>query len=111
MDPVWAEKYNEQIVEHEEKGIARKLSKKEVEDWKGPVFYLSHMAIEQPKSLSTPVRLVFNSSQVYRGVSLNSCLAKGPDAYNNNLLGMLLRLREYHVVMVGDIRKCTTACI
>ena len=104
-DPDWADKYAEQIRDHEDRGVARKLSQDELEAWSGPVFYLSHMALEQPKSLTTPVRIVFNSSQVYRGVSLNSFLAKGPDAYNNNLLGMLLRFRENPVVMVGDIKK------
>ena len=56
------------------------------------MFYLSHLAVEQPKSLTTTVRIVFNSSQLFRGVSLNSFLAKGPDSFKNNLLGMLLRL-------------------
>ena len=69
------------------------------------MFYLSHLAVEQPKSLTTPVRIVFNSSQLFRGVSLNSFLAKGPDSFKNNLLGMLLRFREEQVVLIGDIRK------
>ena len=63
------------------------------------------MALEQPKSLSTPVRLVFNSSQVYKNTSLNSFLAKGPEAYNCSLFGLLLIFRENPVVMIGDIRK------
>ena len=104
-DSDWASKYSEQIKDHEDRGVARKLSREELDLWSGPVFYLSHMALEQPKSLTTPVRLVFNSSQIYRGISLNSFLAKGPDCYNNNLLGMLLRWRENPVVMVGDIKK------
>ena len=32
-------------------------------------------------------------------------MAKGPDCYLNNLLGILLRWREGPVVLVGDIRK------
>ena len=104
-DKGWASTYNDQIIDHLERGVARKLTPQEVYNWKGPVFYLAHMALEQPKSLTTPVRLVFNSSQVYKGVSLNSCLAKGPDAFNNGLLGVLLRMREFSVVMVGDIKK------
>ena len=39
---------------------------------------------------SSLVRIVFNSSQVFQGVSLNSYLTKGPDSYMNNLLEILL---------------------
>ena len=101
----WAVKYTEQIQDMEKRGVARKLSDAEMTAWQGPVFYLSHLAVESPKSLSTPVRIVFNSSQLYKGVSLNSFLAKGPDSFKTNLLGMLLRFRERPVVLVGDIRK------
>ena len=54
---------------------------------------------------STLVCIVFNSSQLCKGVSLNSALAKGPDNYINNLIGLLLRWREEKVAFVGDIRK------
>ena len=66
-DPAWMATYQLQIEDHIARGVARKLSPDELRQWDGPVFYLSHMAIEQPKSESTPVRLVFNSSQTYRG--------------------------------------------
>ena len=88
-----------------QRDVARKLSHLEINDWKGPVFYLSHLAVEQLKSLTTPVRIVFNSSQLFPGVSLNSFLAKGPDSFKNNLLGMLLRFREEQVILIGDIQK------
>ena len=38
-------------------------------------------------------------------MSLNSCLAKRPDCYMNNLIGILLRWREEQVALAGDIRK------
>ena len=104
-DAAWQKTYQLQIEDHENRGVARKLSPEEVASWDGPIFYLSHMALEQPKSESTPVRLVFNSSQKYRGCSLNGCLAKGPDCYNCSLIGMLLRFREFGTVIIGDIRK------
>ena len=104
-DESWKQKYSEQIQDMADRGVARKLTKEEVSSWKGPVFYLSHLAVENPKSTSTPVRIVFNSSQPYKGMSLNSCLAKGPDSYRTNLLGVLLRFREEPVVLIGDIRK------
>ena len=104
-DPLWAEKYSMQILDMAERGVARQLTPEEMNAWTGPIFYLSHLAVENPKSTTTPVRIVFNSSQPYRGVSLNSCLAKGPDSYRTNLLGVLLRFREEKVVLIGDIRK------
>ena len=68
-DPKWANKYSEQISDMESRGVARKLTLEEMEAWNGPVFYLSHLAVENPKSVTTPVRIVFNSSQIFKGIS------------------------------------------
>ena len=104
-DERWAATYKEQMNDMVQRKVARQLMEQEVLDWKGPKFYISHLAVVNPKSSSTPVRIVFNSSQVHKGVSLNSCLAKGPDSYMNNVIGVLLRWREEAVALVGDIRK------
>lgn len=104
-DPVWAKQYCDQIQDMLDRGVARKLTPDEIESWTGPKFYISHLAVRNPKSQSTPVRIVFNSSQNCKGVSLNSALAKGPDSYLNSLLGLLLRWREQRVAVVGDIKK------
>ena len=104
-EPEWAKKYTEQVYDMQDRGVARILSQQELESWTGPRFYLSHLAVENPKSTTTPVRIVFNSSQIYKGVSLNSFLAKGPDSFKTNLLGMLFRFREGPVVLIGDIKK------
>lgn len=101
----WSRTYSEQIKDMVDRGVARKLTAEEIKEWQGPVFYISHLAVSNPKSNSTPVRIVFNSSQKSEGVSLNDALAKGPDCYLNNLLGILLRWREERAVLVGDIRK------
>lgn len=104
-DPQWAKTYTEQITDMKERGVVRRLEKEEIEKWSQPCYYISHLAVSNPKSQSTPVRMVFNSAQVYKGVSLNSYLAKGPDSYRNTLLGILLRWREEAIPIVGDIRK------
>lgn len=104
-DRQWAETYQNQMQDMLIRGVARKLSKEEILGWSSAVFYISHLAVNNPRSNSTPVRIVFNSSQVYQGMSLNSCLAKGPDCYMNNLIGILLRWREEQIAFVGDIRK------
>ncbi|XP_068737311.1 uncharacterized protein [Montipora capricornis] len=104
-DERWADTYQKQMEDMMERGVARKLSHKELQEWSGPKFDISHLAMVNTRSHSTPVRIVFNSSQVCQGISLNSCLAKGPDSYMNNLIGILLRWREEQVALVGDIRK------
>ena len=104
-EPEWSRKYTEQIHDMEERQVARILSEEELKSWSGPKFYLSHLAVENPKSTTTPVRIVFNSSQLYKGVSLNFFLAKVPDTFKTNLLGMLIRFREGPVVLIGDIKK------
>lgn len=108
-DDKWSETYMEQVQDMVNRKVARKLTDSEISSWKGPCFYLSTLAVSNPRSNTTPVRMVFNSSQVYQGVSLNSALAKGPDAYLNNLLGLLLRWREESIALVGDIRKMFNA--
>ena len=104
-DKQWAKTYKEQMNDMVERKVARKLTQQEIIDWKGPSFYISHLAVVNPKSPSTPVRVVSNSNQVYKSVSLNTFLAKGPDSYMNNLIGILLRWREEAVALVGHIRK------
>ena len=108
-DDKWADTYREQIHDIVERGVARKLSPQELKNWTSPAFYISHLAVVNPRSNSTPVRIVFNSSQTHEGVSLNSCLAMGPYSYMNNLVGILLRWREERVAMIGDIRKMFNA--
>ena len=63
------------------------------------------------KSVTTPVRIVFNSSQACNGISLNSSLAKGPDSYMNCMLDILIRWREYSGVILGDISKMFHAIV
>ena len=96
--------YHKQIETTIERGVARRLTKKEIEDYDGPVSYISYHEIFKPESKTTPCRIVFNSSANFRGHVLNEYYAKGSDMLNN-LLGVLLRFREEPVVMIGDIEK------
>ena len=84
--------------------VARKLSKDEIIDYKGPVHFISHHEVLKPDSKSTPVRIVFNSSANYMGHVLNDYWAKGPDLLNN-LLGVLIRFQENEIALMGDISK------
>ncbi|CAB3989230.1 RNA-directed DNA polymerase from transposon BS [Paramuricea clavata] len=98
------ETYKEQIQDMVQRSVARKLTQAEIENYDGPVYYLSHHEVLKPESTSTPCRIVFNLSAKFQGHSLNNCWAKGPDLMNN-LLGKLVRFREGPVAFVSDIRK------
>ncbi|XP_068675679.1 uncharacterized protein [Montipora foliosa] len=102
--PVHAAVYDNQVKDMVKGEVARKLSKDEIDNYKGPVHYISHHEALKPDSKSTPVRIVFNSSANYMGHVLNDYWAKGPDLLNN-LLGVLIRFRENEVAFMGDIRK------
>ncbi len=102
--PDHAESYDEQMKEMEEMKFSRKLTKDEIDEWKGPVHYVAHHAVVRPEKKSTPVRIVFNSSASYNGHILNEYWYKGPDLLNS-LFGVILRFREKEVAVVGDIAK------
>ena len=100
-----AETYRNQIADMMERKVAREVSEKELKEYPGPKFYISHHDVLSPQSVSTPMRVVFNSSaRTKGGLSLNDCLAKGP-CLLNQLLGILLRFRQDHFAFIGDIRK------
>ncbi|XP_028404826.1 uncharacterized protein LOC114527396 [Dendronephthya gigantea] len=103
-NPKEAATYNQKMIEMEEMNFASKLTKKEIEDYKGPVHYVSHHAVLRPDSTSTPVRIVFNSSSSYQGHVLNDYWRKGPDLLND-LFGVILRFRENEVAVAADISK------
>ena len=94
-DPLWRELYEDQLRVLIERGFARKVSKEELDSWTssgGKIYYISHQVVVVPENKTTPIRVVFNSSQKYMGKSLNECLALGPEIMNS-LQGILLRFR------------------
>ena len=96
--------YDEQIKDMIERRVARKLTDKEIKDYKGPVHYVPHHGILKTSSNSTPLRIVFNASASYMGHKLNDYWAKGPNMLNS-LIGVLLKFREDLVAMLGDVSK------
>ncbi|KAL3973670.1 mitochondrial-processing peptidase subunit beta [Sarotherodon galilaeus] len=103
-EPEWKAAYAAQVHDMVERGAAVKLSKGMISNWDGPVWYVSHLIAPNPHSVTTPVRLVWNSSQRFRGVSLNDLLIKGPDVLNR-IRAVLLRFRgEVHGAL-GDIKN------
>ncbi|XP_068229326.1 uncharacterized protein [Palaemon carinicauda] len=100
----YAMKYQKEIEDMVRRGVARKLTNKEIQEYNGPIHYIHHHEVLKPESSSTPVRIVFNSSASYMGQRLNDFWAKGPDILNS-LLGVLCRFRQDNIAIVGDIAK------
>ncbi|CAE1295029.1 unnamed protein product [Acanthosepion pharaonis] len=72
--------------------------KKEEKKWYLPMFGIYH-----PKK-TNKIRVVFDSSAQYNGVSLNNALLTGPDL-NNNLIGVLIRFRREPVAIMADVEQ------
>lgn len=96
--------YCDQVHDMINRGVAKRLSKREIDEYTGPVHYISHHEVHKPGSTSTPARIVFNSSAPYNGHILNNYWAKGPDMLNN-LFGILIRFRIGRTAFIGDISK------
>lgn len=100
----WTATYAAQVHKMVERRCAMKLYKDILHAWTSPVWYISHLIASNPHSVKTPVRLVWNSSQKYRGVSLNDLLLKGPDIFNS-IRAVLLKFWRGSFVALGDIRN------
>lgn len=103
-DPLWKAAYAKQVRDMLARGAAVQLSQTVLDEWKGAVWWINHLMAPNPNSNTTPVRLVWDSSQVYRGVSLNSILMKGPDVLNP-IRAVLLHFREGEHAAIGDVSK------
>ena len=73
----------------------------EVQD--GKVNYVPHTGVYHPKKPGQ-IRVVFDCSAQYNGVSLNDYLLQGPD-FMNDLLGILCRFRQESVAFMTDIKS------
>ncbi|XP_054911875.1 uncharacterized protein LOC129376308 isoform X3 [Poeciliopsis prolifica] len=103
-EPDWKTAYTEQVHDMLQREAAIKLSEEVINKWNGPVWYVSHLIAPNPHSVTTPVRLVWNSSQKFKGISMNDLLRKGPDVLNQ-IRAVLLRFREGAYAALGDIKK------
>lgn len=90
-----------------ERDAAMELTEEIMREWKGPVWYVSHLIATNPHSVTTPVWLVWNSSQKFQGLSMNDLLLKGPDVLNQ-IRAVLLQFGKGVYAALCDIR--TTLC-
>ena len=86
------------------RGVVSDITQQKISAYTGPVNYITHHKVYQPSSLSTPIRLVSNSSFRNGSANLNDITVKGPntlaDVYDN-----LFKFRSYQVAFVFDITK------
>ena len=85
-----------------EKGLAKWVQDETTDTWE-EVWYLPHFGVYHPQK-PDKLRVVFDSSAVFAGVSLNDVLLSGPDLMNQ-LLGVLIRFREEPVAVTADIEQ------
>ena len=106
-DPSFEPVYDKQLKDLIDMGVARELHEGELDEWIAlgkPYYYIAHQVVINEGNKSTPVRVVFNSSQKFAGFSLNKSWDLGPDVMAN-LQAVLLRFRSDVVGAQGDIRK------
>ena len=68
----------------------------------GKVWYITHHGVIHKQK--GKLRVVFNCSMKYRGLSLNDLLMQGPDLTSSSV-GVLLRFREISCAFTADIEK------
>ena len=69
----------------------------------GGVWYPPHFGVYHPKK-PEQIRVVFDLSAEYQGVSLNKRLLPGPDLMNS-LMGVLIRFRQETVGIMCDVEQ------
>ena len=97
------EEYHAEMRKYIERGTFVKLSKEELEEYWGPLQWITHHGVIKG-SVSTPLRVVTNSSFNNHGNSLNSCLPRGPNSLND-LFNITIRFRSYEKVFAYDLAK------
>ena len=99
--------YDDEMQGYLERGAFVKLTQQEIDEWTGPVNYISHHGVVKETSSTIKLRIVSNSSlnNNNQGLSLNDCLPKGP----NSLVPLMEALntwRSYPEVVTWDYVKC-----
>ena len=92
-------KYEEKIEALVTKGFAKKVS--EDNSSEGRTWYIPHHGVTNVNK-PDKLRVVFDCSASYGGISLNEAVYQGPDL-TNKLVGVLVRFREKEFGMMSDI--------
>ena len=95
--------YTEFMQELLRNGHAEKVPDTEMVTEVGHVWYIPHHGVYHPQK-PNKIRVVFDCSAQFQGVSLNSCLLQGPDL-TNKLAGVICRFRKEPVAIMCDVEK------
>ncbi len=83
-------------------GHAELVPQDQLKQENGKVWYIPHHGVFHPKKGS--LRVVFDCSAAYQGVSLNTELIPGPNL-TNTLIGVLVRFRLGKIAIMTDVEK------
>ena len=105
-DPVLMSAYNEEFMKFVNRGAISRITQREMDDYQGPVSYVTHLPVLKPDSTTTPLRIVTNTSFVNQNAKLspNNCMEEGPNALSP-LLEVLIGFRMEEVALVYDLTK------
>uniref|UniRef100_A0A5S6Q5T6 Reverse transcriptase domain-containing protein n=1 Tax=Trichuris muris TaxID=70415 RepID=A0A5S6Q5T6_TRIMR len=101
VDMKLKEAYQSEIDSLVQNGIAKKEVASETDSRKGRAWYLPHHGV---RSVAKPdkLRVVFDDSAVFNGISLNNMLSKGPPLLSD-LCHLLIRFRRYQIAVAADV--------
>ena len=85
-----------------DQGFVEQVLDKDVNKNDGYVWYIPHHGVRHPRKHK--LRVVFDCSSKYLGISLNDMLLQGPNMINN-LQHVLLRFRQEPVAFMGDVQN------
>ncbi|XP_033116625.1 uncharacterized protein LOC117116658 [Anneissia japonica] len=102
-DTVLGAAYQEVVDSYREKEYIRKVNPEEKHNLEQQ-WFLPHFPVVKLDRETTKVRVVYDASASYRGVSLNDVIHNGPKL-QNNLFDVLLRFRRNSVAVVCDISE------
>lgn len=85
-----------------EKGYAVMVPTKQLSRDDGRVWYIPHHGVYHPKKKK--IRVVFDCTATFQGISLNDQLLQGP-YLTNSLIGVLMRFREEPTALIADIES------
>ena len=69
----------------------------------GHIWYIPHDGVYQPQK-PNKIRVVFDCSAQFQGVSLNNYLLQGPEI-TNKFAGLICRFRKEPVAIMCDVEK------
>jgi len=82
---------------------AEDVPEKDIERDDGTVNYVPHTGVYHPK-IPGKIRVVFDCSAEYEGVSLNNYLLRGPNLMNG-LFGVFCRFRKEDIALMTDVQS------